>query len=162
MHDSEQCNNKINKTQKRDPKYHQSMPNCHPSVHPLKSYKNTHPQCKSLNNSLATAFHPHNDYFAAGLLLAQFLLAKEQAVGGFTMCSCSRSEARCSSATTLQLESGKRPRARSRMMSRYPCCLKILLWRYLSNVWEPAFVIGNLHGFRCNVSASSSDSSLIL
>ena len=44
MHEYDRCNDKINKTPKRHPKPLQRTPNYHPSVHPPKCQKYTHPQ----------------------------------------------------------------------------------------------------------------------
>jgi len=72
----ESCNNEINKTPNRGPKPHQKAPHYHPSVHPSKCQKNTHPQRKSFNNHPPSAFHSHNDCIPS----SQWLLCSWAAV----------------------------------------------------------------------------------
>jgi len=158
MPEYEWCNNTINKTPKRDPKPHQKTPNYHPSIHSPKCQKNTYPQCKSLINNPASAFHPHNDWFAAGQLLVRFQLVKEPAAGEFTVWWWSCSQATSSSVTMLSSESAKRPRARFRMTSSYCCCLII---SYRVNFWKPVSFVRKLLGFGRCISPSSSNSCLI-
>ena len=161
MHDYDWRNNKINKSPKRHPKPPQKTPNYHPSMHPPKCQNNTHPQCQSLSNCPASAFHPHNDWSEPGQLLVHFQLAREPTAGGFMMWSCLPSQAISSSATTLCSSSANRRRARLRMSSRYLCCLIMLLCSCLTTCWKSDFVVMTLLGFGRHVSVSSSDPSPI-